>query len=132
MAGQHTLSQHRKSIAGASLIALGLLLLCANLTPFAAQLSRSLGLNAADARSLGLLAVIALGASHTLRVYLFNQQDFLQTFHQLLISLWPLLFVGAGTALLRDGFTDNDFAGGAEKRKNNSSNVSISQPVVRR
>jgi hypothetical protein len=132
MAGQHTLSQNHKSIAGTALIALGFVTLCANLASAAAQLSHSLGLNAADAQSLGLLAVIALGASHTLRVYLFNQQDFLQTFHQLLISLWPLLFVVAGTALKRDEFADNDFADNAETRKNMSSNMSISQPVVRR
>ena len=127
MAGRHTLSQNQKSIAGTSLIALGAVILCANLTPLAAQLSRSLGLTAADAQSLGLPAVIVLGASHTLRVYLFNQHDFLQTFHQLLISLWPLLFVVAGTALLCKDLADN-----AEKRKNKPSNMSISQPIVRR
>jgi hypothetical protein len=132
MAGQHRLSQNHKSIAGTSLIALGVLILAGNLASTAAQLSHALGINPADAQSLGLLAVISLGASHTLRVYLFSQQDFVRAFHQVLISLWPLLFVVAGTALQRDRFADNDFADNAEKRKNMSANMSISQPVVRR
>jgi hypothetical protein len=132
MAGQHTLSQNHKSIAGTSLIALGVLILAGNLASAAAQLSHTLGMNYADAQSLGLLAVISLGASNTLRVYLFSQQDFVRAFHQLLISLWPLLLVVAGTALKRDEFANNDFADNAEKCKNMSANMSISQPVVRR
>lgn len=105
MAGQHTLFQPLKLMAGTALIGLGVFLLLGNLSAAAAQLSHLLGISAAAAKTLGVLTAVGLAAPHALPVYLFDHQAFLRSLCQISISFWPLLVVMAGTILLRDRLT---------------------------
>ena len=107
MAGNRSHFQFLKSIVAASLIVPGILVLGVNLATAAAEFGRSVGWNGADAQSLGPLVVLLFAASHTLQAYLFSRQDVLRSSSQVLLSLWPLLFVAAGSALCRLDFGRN-------------------------
>jgi len=61
MAGNRSHFQFSKSVVATSLIALGILILGANLTAAATDFSRTVGWNSADAQSLGPVALLALG-----------------------------------------------------------------------
>jgi hypothetical protein len=106
MARQLTLFQNPKSIAGAALIALGVLILSGNLTVVASHLSRLLGITPDEADALGMLTAGSILFVRALQSYLFNHTEFLRSLHSMLLSFWPLLLVIAGTALLRAGFAD--------------------------
>ena len=82
MAGQHTLFQPLKLMAGTALIGLGVFLLLGNLSAAAAQLSHLLGISAAAAKTLGVLTAVGLAAPHALPVYLFDHQAFLRSLCQ--------------------------------------------------
>jgi hypothetical protein len=96
MARQHTTSQSRKSIVGAAVVGLGLLILFGKLDGPAAQVTNLLGTAAREA--LGLLPTVVPAAWQALQVYTFDHQGFSLCALQMLASFWPLLHVVAGAA----------------------------------
>jgi hypothetical protein len=109
MAMQQTFFGRAKSIAGAALVGLGILIFHENLDRAASQLSHLLGTIPGEA--LGVLPTVILAASRVLQAYAADHQRFLQGFlRHMLVSCWPLLLVIVGTVLSRDAFADNDNA----------------------
>ena len=104
MTSQHKTTENIKAIAGVALVGLGLHILLGNLDRAAAQANHLLGNTAGDA--LGLLPAVVLASSQAAQAYASDHQVFLQCLLRMLISLWPLLLVIIGTALLRDVFAD--------------------------
>jgi hypothetical protein len=96
MARQHAPFQNRKSIAGAGLIGLGLLILFWNVAE-APVLMRLLRIIGDQADSLGLLAVASMAVQHFSQAYLFNHAEFLRGVHQVLLSFLGLLLIVTGT-----------------------------------
>ena len=99
MARQNAVFQNRKSIVGAALIGLGLLILLRNVAA-AASLIRSLQMVGHEADSLGILTAAAIAIRRTLQAYLFNHTGFLQTVYQVLVSFSALLLIVTGTIFL--------------------------------
>src|SRR5271156_6320468 len=99
MARRHRLLRNLKSIAGVTLIGLGLFILCGNLTDAAARLSRLAGISADAAQTFGQLTAVVLAASQAFQFYLFDRAGFLRGLCGILISFWPLLLVIAGMFL---------------------------------
>jgi len=87
-----------KSIMGAGVFAIGLLLLFINLDAVAAEVSSML---CTRAEAPGMLAALGLAGLHALQAYTFNHDGFLSSLLQILISFWPLLLIVAGAILLR-------------------------------
>lgn len=102
MAARQTSSQSLKSIAGAALFGLGLIILLGNLDGIAASLSNHLG--ASRNPALATLPSLVLEASRVLETYAFDHQLFLRGLEQILVSFWPLILVIIGAVLLRDAF----------------------------
>jgi hypothetical protein len=98
MAARRTTSRNMKSISGAGVLALGLLLLFVNLDGVAAQISYAVG---APAEAPGMLAALGLAGLHALQAYTFDRAGFLSSLKQILVSFWPLLLIVAGGLLLR-------------------------------
>ena len=96
MARQNAIFQNRKSIVGAALIGLGLLILLRNVAE-AASLIRSLRMVGHEADSLGILTAAEIAIRRTLQAYLFNHAEFLRAVYQVLISLSALLLIVTGT-----------------------------------
>lgn len=96
MARQHAVFQNRKSIVGAALIGLGLLILLRNVAE-TASLLRSLRMVGHEADSLGILTAAAMAIRRTLQAYLFNHGEFLRAVYQVLISFSGLFLIGTGT-----------------------------------
>ena len=88
-----------KSIAGAAIIGLGLLILFGNLVDAAARLSRLTGISADTVQTFGEMIGVVLAASHVVQSYLFDRGELLRGLGGILISFWPLLLVGAGMFL---------------------------------
>jgi hypothetical protein len=106
MAGSQTTIRCAKSIAGAALIGLGVVLLYENLSGAIVRLRLVLGANGSEA--LGVLLVLMHGASQILHAYTANHQQFQKDFLQhVLISSWPLLLVIVGTVLSWDSTADS-------------------------
>jgi len=99
MARQNAVFQNRKSIVGAALIGLGLLILLRNVAE-AASLLRSLQMVGHEADSLGILTAAAMAIRRSLQAYLFNYAEFLQTVYQVLVSFSALLLIVTGTIFL--------------------------------
>lgn len=95
--------QSLKSITGALLFALGLVILFANLDQLAISLSSFPGSSAHEA--VGVLPAIGLAGLHTVQAYTFNHDAFLSGLRQILISFWPLILVVIGAALVRRAFS---------------------------
>jgi hypothetical protein len=92
-----------QSIAGAVLVAVGILIFCENLDRTAVLVSRFVG--APDA--LGALPTLILAASRALEVYAADPHRFLQGLLRcILLSAWPLLLIIAGTVLSQDAVTE--------------------------
>ena len=106
MARKRIRFQNLKSIAGAALLGIGVFTLFENLVQAAARLSELLGISAEAARMLGTPITLGLAASHVLQACLFDRQEFLHSLSPILLALWPLLFVFAGTGLLLHRFQD--------------------------
>ena len=104
MASGHEASEVVRSIAGGTLIGLGLHSLFGNLDRVAAQLGHLLGAGAREA--LGTLPAVVLAASQAARAYELDHDGFLLGLLRMLVSFWPLLLVAAGATLLRDVLTD--------------------------
>jgi len=105
MARQQTHFRNLKSIAGAAFIGLGVFILYSNLAEAAGKFGHLLGI-AAEEETLGPLIAAGLAVWHALQAYWFNHREFLQGFHLILISFWPLLLVIAGSIVLRVGSAD--------------------------
>ena len=98
MAKQSTSSRGLKAIVGATLLALGLLLLFANLDGVAARLSN--GSFTSPAASSGTLIELGLAGLRAAQSYVFDHPSFLSGLQQILVSFWPLILVILGIALL--------------------------------
>jgi hypothetical protein len=102
MAARQGFSQTLKSIAGASLLALGVALLFANLDEIAASAGSFTGLSAHEA--LGIVPALGLAALHAAQAYAFDRTGFISGFPQILVSFWPSILIAIGAALLRNAF----------------------------
>jgi hypothetical protein len=90
------------SIAGAILLALGFLILFANLDAVAAQIANAAGVS--GEQTLGMLPALVLATSHALQAYAFDHARFVSGLLQILVSFWPLILIILGAVLLRDVF----------------------------
>ena len=102
MVAKQTSSRSLYSIAGAILLALGFLILFANLDAVAAQITNAVG--ASGEQALGMLPALVLAISHGLQAYAFDRAGFLSGLLQILVSFWPLILILLGAVLLRDVF----------------------------
>ena len=101
MAKQMKTSRGLKAIAGATLLALGLLLLFANLDGVAARLDGSFTSPAiSPAVSTGTLLELGLAGFRAAQSYFFDRPSFLSGLQQILVSFWPLILVIMGMTLL--------------------------------
>jgi len=96
MARQHTSSQNLKSIVGAALAGLGLVIVFGKLDGSAVQLSDLLG--AAAREALELLLCIVPPAWQALQDHAFDHREYSPCPFQMLVSFWSLLRVMAGAA----------------------------------
>jgi hypothetical protein len=106
MAKQSTSCRSLKAIAGATLLALGLLLLFANFDGVAARLSNSSFTSpvASPAVSSGTLIELGLAGLRAAQSYVFDHPSFLSGLQQILVSFWPLILVIMGMTLLAQLF----------------------------
>ena len=101
MVARQASSQSLQSIAGAILLALGLVFLFANLEGIAAYISTFAGSSAHEA--LGIVPALGLAAMHAFQAYAFDHDAFLSGLRQNLVSFWPLIVVAIGAGLLKSG-----------------------------
>ena len=85
------------TILGASILALGFVLLMVNLDVLSSHLSKHFS----SADELGIIASLGLAGLHALHTYAVDEAGFLSSLGQLLVSFWPLLLIVAGALLLR-------------------------------
>jgi len=102
MTAQQTTPRSLTSVAGALLLALGFVILFANLDAAAAQLANAAGASAEH--SVEMLPALAMAALHGLQAYVFDHARFLAGLRQFLVSFWPLILILAGALLLGDAF----------------------------
>jgi hypothetical protein len=102
MTAQQTSPRSLKPIAGAILLALGFLVLFANLDAVAAQISGAAGIPAAHEPDV--LPAVVLGTLHAVQSYVFDHSGFFSALLQILVSFWPLILIILGGLLLRDAF----------------------------
>jgi hypothetical protein len=102
MAARRATSQTLKSIGGATMLALGLVILFANLDGLAASLCSFAGVSGHEA--VGTLPALGLTILHAAEAYTFNHDVFVSCFRQTLVSFWPLMLVAIGAALFRSAF----------------------------
>jgi hypothetical protein len=98
MAAWRTSSRALKSIAGAGIFALGLLLLFLNLDGVIAQISHAVG---APTEAPEILPLVGLLGLHAMQAYTFDHAGFFPTLLRILVSCWPLLPIFIGAVLLR-------------------------------
>jgi hypothetical protein len=96
MARQYTTFQSLKSILGAAVVGLGLVILFGQLDGPAAQATNLLGTTARE--TLDLLPSIVSAAWQALQVYMFDHQGLASCPLQMFVSFWPLLHIIAGAA----------------------------------
>ena len=96
MAEQLTYSQTLKSIAGAVLVGLGLVILCGRLDGPAVQFTNLLAAAVREAPEL-LLSIVP-AAWQALQAHAFDHREPSPCSVQTLVSFWPLLRVMAGAA----------------------------------
>jgi hypothetical protein len=102
MAARQATFQSLKSIAGATFLALGLVLLFANLEGVGVSVS-SLS-DTSSQQTMGILSALGLAALHAAQAYVFDQPGLISGFLQFLVSFWPLVLIAIGAALLRGSF----------------------------
>jgi len=102
MAAQQTSRRSLKSIAGAILLALGFLILFANLNGVTGQITSAVGTSPEPAQ--GILTALVLATLHVLQDYAFDRVGFLSVLLQFLVPCWPLILIVIGAVLLRDVF----------------------------
>jgi hypothetical protein len=103
MAARRTSSRTLKSIVGAGIFALGLLLLFVNLDGVASQISYAVG---APTEAPEILPVLGLVGLHALQAYTFDHAGFFPTLLRILVSFWPLLPIFIGALLLRSSILE--------------------------
>jgi hypothetical protein len=91
-----------KSITGAALVALGFMILFANVDGVLSSTGSFASTSANEA--LGALPALGLAALHTAQAYTFDRAGFFSALQQILVSFWPLLLVMIGAILLRYAF----------------------------
>jgi hypothetical protein len=91
-------SRSLKSLVGAGIFALGLILLFVNLDGVIAQISHAVG---APTEAPQILPVLGLASLHVVQAYTFDHTGFLPSLLQILVSFWPLLPIFVGAVLLR-------------------------------
>jgi len=101
MVARQASSNSLKSIAGALLLALGLVFLFANLEGIAACINNFAGTSPHEA--LGIVPALGLAGMHAVQAYTFDRDSFLSGLRQNLVSFWPLLVVAIGAGLLKSG-----------------------------
>ena len=99
MAARKASSQSLKSIAGAVLLALGLVILFANLDGVAGTVSSFAGISAHE--GLGVFPALGLAGLHAVQAYTFDQRGFISAFLQILVSFWPVVLIFVGAVILR-------------------------------
>lgn len=102
MADRRATSQNLKSIAGASFLAFGFVMLFANLDGVAASLCNVAGIPVHEAP--GILPALGLAALRAAQSYTFDQQGFFSSVLQILVSFWPVILILVGALLLREVF----------------------------
>jgi hypothetical protein len=102
MATRNTASRSLKSTAGAFLLALGLLILSANLDGIAACGSSFAGFS--TPQEPAIFPALGLAALHAAQTYTFDHARFLSSLLRILVSFWPMVLILAGVLLLRDPF----------------------------
>jgi hypothetical protein len=112
MAKRNTASQSLKSTAGAFLLALGLLILSANLDGIAACMSAFAGISVPQ--EPGIFPALTLAALHAAQTYAFDHARFLSSLLRILVSFWPMILILAGGLLLHDVFRFSLFGRGAD------------------
>jgi hypothetical protein len=100
MAAQQTSPRSLKSIAGATLLALGFLILLANLDGVTGQIA----VDTSPEPAQGILPALVLATWHALQEYAFDHAGFLSVLLQFLVPCWPLILIVIGAVLLRDLF----------------------------
>ncbi len=101
MAAQQTSPRSLKSIAGAILLALGFLILFANLDGVTGQITSAVG---TSQEAQGILPALVLATWHVLQEFAFDHAGFLSVLLQFLVPCWPLILIVIGAVLLRDSF----------------------------
>lgn len=96
---RQTVTQSMKSIAGALLLAVGLLLLSVNLDAVGTSLTEGIGPRAPE--GMDTLLAVGLATIHAAQSYTFERTQFVSGVRQILVSFWPLTLVVFGTLLLR-------------------------------
>ena len=99
MAERRASIQSLISIAGASILAVGFVILFANLDEAAATVANLAGISAYE--GLGSLPALGLAGLHALEAYTFDQPGFISGFLKILVSFWPLVLIFAGAVVLR-------------------------------
>jgi hypothetical protein len=97
MAAQQTSPRSLKSITGAILLALGFLILFANLDVVTGQIASAAGTSGEP--SQGMLPALVLAAFRVLQDYAFDHAGFLSGLLQILVSFWPLILIIIGAVL---------------------------------
>lgn len=96
MVARQTSHQGLKSVTGAILLALGSLVLFANLDAVASQIVASAGVSGSQT-----VPALILAGLHALQAYAFDHAGFLPGLLQILVSCWPLILIVVGAFLLR-------------------------------
>jgi hypothetical protein len=108
MAARQTSPKRLKSITGAILLALGFLMLLANLDAVAGQLTEVAG--GSGDQTAGMLPALVLATLHAVQAYAFDHAGFLSGLVQILVSCWPVILILIGAVLLRDAFSNQFIA----------------------
>jgi hypothetical protein len=98
MTARQATSQSLKSIAGASLFVLGLVLLFSNLDGVSSFLTNFDGVSRYEA--IGTLPALGLAVLHAVEAYTFDHEAFVSGFQQILVSFWPVILILTGALLL--------------------------------
>ncbi|PYT73578.1 MAG: hypothetical protein DMG39_06180 [Acidobacteria bacterium] len=102
MAKRQASSKSFHAVAGAFLLCLGVLLLLANLDEIAANATNSVP---SIGGPLGTVMDLGLAGMRAAQAYFFDQPTFHAGLHAILVSLWPLILVIIGAALLQNAIS---------------------------